>query len=182
MPLQTHPTPPTTRKNLLPRKHHDHENPPQDPPKTTQDPRRRFRAAFDAARSRWAFSSAAALGARAPLLPLFSAWRRGVPPMGRPVGFSPFPSLRLRRPRVRFRPRRSGSRRVRALPRARPRSPRSPSAFGRGYFRRGAVAGNPRGNMLLPRAISRPPIPPPWCCFFWGAAYNPQPTNVRFSV
>lgn len=93
-----HPRPTQNRPKI-------HPKPPQIPPKTApkpapnppQIPPSRVRPAFDAARPRSAFSSAAALGARAPLLPPYLAWRRGVPPMGRPCGIPPIPALRLRR-------------------------------------------------------------------------------------
>ncbi len=86
----------------------------QEPPKTAHGPRRRFRAAFDAARSRWAFSSASPPPVLRPRLAggRAASFVGGSPrrlPSARRAGFSPFATLRLRRPRVRFRPLRSGS-------------------------------------------------------------------------
>lgn len=151
IPLQTHPTPPTTRKNLLPRNYHDQnrandtKNPPKNPPKNhprthpkppiahaggsaPRSMRRVPVGLFPPPLPRPSCGRASLVG----VLPPSSAARRGASPVSAGRGLAPSPpfgsgalasgsALCARVPR-----------RVRALPRARPRSPRSPSAFGRG--------------------------------------------------
>lgn len=116
--------------------------------------------------------------------------------MGRPIGVSPFPSLRLRRG-GRWCPLRraysrlgAGGRCPRRRPALVPSPPRSAAETASGHpsarrrvnaSRTHSVAAAGSGCraalgafLLLPRSISRPPIPPPWCCFFWG-----QPTTLN---
>lgn len=185
-PTQPHPPPEITcyRVSITNTKNHPktHPKPTQNPPKTTQGPRRRSSAPFDGSRSRWAFSSAAALGARAPLLPLLPAWRRGVPPMGRPFGFSPIAALRLRRPRVRFRPLRSG-------PPSRSCAPAASASLGQVAVRvwtrvipAGSGCRNPPRKLVATAFYISSPDPPLVLFFFFGADHNPRPSRMRSRV
>lgn len=177
-PTQPHPPPEITcyRVSITNTKNHPrtHPKPPQNPPKTTPSPRRLSRAPFDGSRASWAFSSAAALGARAPLLPLFPAWRRGVPPMGRPFGISPIAALRLRRPRVRYRPLRSGSP-------SRSCAPMASHALGQVAVRvwtrvipAGSGCRNPPRKLVATAFYISSPYPPPGVFFLFLARLQPS--------